>query len=1155
VYVVCITLGSDKIAHKIQSIISKPGIPMTYLNEMLTSQVSDGTDDYNVVQDGMIDFSQRLDSGEPIGYKNSNYTGPRTAAELDPTCSLSVMQELSERNTPTSNVGYTHIRRALDYRMMICYEVAEWFGEMQALYELAKMPSEDGQSLRDDIWVKYNLGYEEAFLLACGDLTVAPWHMRASDDPDVDVVWAVLKEAILDIGFLDHTSFDVGWNSRSTGVTTFPGTGQSLVLLERDTVTSFLTHPWRALTRNPSLRPKFQSAFSDRSPSNAWLARTYGVNDHTGVFNLIEGGASTQFQTIVESARRIDPSVSLAEGEIPDHSILNKLTTGLDTLLDFEIGDPGTGAPSSSQMLGRSSQIMHSAAYVSQFMNDGDWILSVLKDNFSSATMDQGAGNLQYTATVSDGDDWSGSRTIFDFQEWHDYSSASPSRSVENNFDIIGRYKIEDMTNRAGSGQDSEGCNAYSGIPSCLSLSSPSKVYGHQMVEILRLMKRGFSDEVEHILSELGRIKKSLPSSAKQTGLGTYGKAYHNSLRDGYITSHGPAWNFKAKLTRASHNGPTFIASQLTGSTSGVGTPHTMDGEGQWGGNDTTCKVSIPDLLTGGTLANTDGLPQRFSGLYGDGLINRYTPAHFSADSLLASKSEEYKVRSDMLTYPLVIRSNGELREAQVADPTYLQQATGDASDVYLPQYFATSANLFWVVPDSGGSADNEGVRHYHPVRGFMRGMAIYGPGSLGGASTNGDSCQWFYKPRELSLVGDEWYSWAGSHMGASVWLDPYRPMPFSVSTALLGAPALTTLDHSAITIVAQSEALSSNAEFNSEYQADSPGQEQLSFDDNVQDWLGNVTCNYGGAGGNEWQWLTVYGSGRNLDFAGGTNTDETQSFYDVLAPGSGSPAASTTASKGVVSAFRDIQNACDTHSSSMKHSNIKWGLGISGHVSATGGTSLRDATLNAKNVTITNNELDVALPRQPGSPAPSSVEHVPIVVVSGDYTINPQFGDITPANVLPLAWMGQVYTNEVFHDFNQRDFMKNMMGFTATRIGTAYRDEGTHTLNNICYATKTADKVGLDPTTGTEAKRTIDAWFEDGAASPSTVDRRNKVLGGQSPWIKGIGTEAGYSRTSYEAGDIQSQDDGLRRAAMASYGKLTTGLTNDLFRKIQIVN
>jgi hypothetical protein len=213
---------------------------------------------------------------------------------------------------------------------------------------------------------------------------------------------------------------------------------------------------------------------------------------------------------------------------------------------------------------------------------------------------------------------------------------------------------------------------------------------------------------------------------------------------------------------------------------------------------------------------------------------------------------------------------------------------------------------------------------------------------------------------------------------------------------------------------------------------------------------------------------------------------------------------------------------------------------------------------LNTDNVTVTNNELDIPVGIYHADGSGASLR----TYILGDYTIEPEFGGVTPDKILPLDWMGQIYSNYVFENVDLANYKKKMLGFDMDYVGTAYVQEGSFSLgarNGI--ATGVTFRSGLNTLGQTNSnavqrkKRTIHSWFEDGLGNHLTVRRRAEVLAGQSPWNKASGTEGGYSRTAYVSTDLQKQDDAARRSLMKLYQTTTVGLTNELFRTYQTVN
>ena len=688
------------------------------------------------------------------------------------------------------------------------------------------------------------------------------------------------------------------------------------------------------------------------------------------------------------------------------------------------------------------------------------------------------------------------------------------------------------------------------------------------------------------MMGALGRIKKSLPSSSRHTGLGLWGRGYANAVRDGWISTSAPAWNYEAKLKRASHNGPMMLSSPLSTGVVGhiaLSTPTPIDGIGQWGGIDTSCVVSVPDLASGGTFGvTTSGLPQRWTGLYMDGVISRYSPPHTTPEMLMGNVSEENKLRSDILTFPLTgsshLKSSMAVPEQDSLSLIKKKMVSAGGGGA-IPDAF-TMTTGYWKVYDLGSSMNKDySAQHWHWSTTFMRGATTRDAIQSGAeGAAEGSASLFFYDPRQLSLIGGSWYTWAGSYMPAQCWLDPYNPRPFSVTTALLTGTTLAALDSKSTTIILEGDL----GELSPADTGAGTGPQQAKKDsmtvygsDHMNDWGPNGTVNFGSSGNDRSTHLHVLGAGRNLDFAGAINPGVAEPFYASVAAGGSSThdnvvSTSTGANPNqpnFLGHFRDLQNGCDSHLAMNRHVNMTRGVGFAGVTNMTfgGGTSLRDCkNYNLANKTVTNNELD------------TPIRHLNqgglglCVYVLGDYYIDKEFGDHTPADLLPLDWMFQVYTDHVFEEIDSATYRTEMCGPDGDAVGSAFYSEGVADPSADVNAPLTQENgvmpgvtlaTGMNPLSNNNSnpivkkKVTRNSWFEDHAGDVKTVYRRETILDKVSPWSKSSGTEGGFSRASYTSSDLQHQDDGLRTFLMGFYDKTTVGLTNDFFRQYQVVN
>jgi len=220
-----------------------------------------------------------------------DYEGPLPLGDLGGNSGRTLwnwLQSEGERFATLAPVGFPGFRRALEYTMGISVYFGMWLREFYTWAVLAKAEENSGRELlAEDLSVRELSGSLNAFLLATGDLTVAPFQFPFNRTPSVDEIMSAVLEAILDTNTLDHYGFELGWNTGGCGITAHPTTGQELCLIPSDSITHLLSHPWTKALSNAYVRDSFEDVFQDR---RAYLGVAAGE-----LWCLSEGGLQTDY--------------------------------------------------------------------------------------------------------------------------------------------------------------------------------------------------------------------------------------------------------------------------------------------------------------------------------------------------------------------------------------------------------------------------------------------------------------------------------------------------------------------------------------------------------------------------------------------------------------------------------------------------------------------------------------------------------------------------------------------------------------------------------------------------------------------------------------------------------------------------------------------
>jgi len=520
-------------------------------------------------------------------------------------------------------------------------------------------------------------GWIEAFVLACGDLTLAPFSMKATDDLDLDKVFRLAKENLIDDSLVDHAGFTRGYNESRMGFSTHPSNGEQMALLDRDTVTNLFTHPWRRAAANSYIRPQFETQFD---------LRRSGLTENVSIFSITEGGDSTTFKNAPLAEQGYLQTAS-------DYNLLNTLTNSeadapmciTQAMVDnadmqlapyfagevlansFALGRTPRDVPLISLGLRQPLPISTEGDYAevgatqgsvgltsgtnkSALFLDADANTHVASASSGYATVDaeMALQSLLVARTVLDGSfggrdgiqDWQGN--VVSAAGYIDLTAPTLDATVEtiNGIDIeLDSYYI---------GVASSDAKLVS--PMVFNTDSPGHITWAEWSTILTGMKNRFPAESLKILQATGRLKKTLPNGSigelTSVGNSTFGALMANSVRDGYVTAPLPGFSVTSKLERTSQNGPLVVSGQYRG----VGTPTSLYNIAQWSRVDDSNIVQSP--MMDGSVRNFSHLNHQFVGEYMSGRKGYYAPPGIGERDITGPLGPDGRLTLDLMSIP-----------------------------------------------------------------------------------------------------------------------------------------------------------------------------------------------------------------------------------------------------------------------------------------------------------------------------------------------------------------------------------------------------------------------------------------------------------------------------------------------------------------------
>lgn len=797
-----------------------------------------------------IDFAENVAAPRPSGALNSTYTGPVSLIDLDPTCAVSVGMEQEELNNPTAIVGYTSTRRPIDYVYAYSVSLGRWWRSFCALYHLAKQGEANRNEFLNDKTIKLYDGYIEAFLLACGDITLAPFGMKATDDLDIDKVFSICKSTLLGDSLVDHKGFTHGYATSRLGFSTDPSSGKQTALLDRDTVTNLFSHPWRRAAANAYVRPRFEQRFALRRNNNAGR-----------LFVITEGGTSTTFRNDTLENQQAATSM-----ELPT-LLTNNLHLG-------GAGDIGTGqtfplfAGQSLRALFAQNKGVFDNAAATHFLraplpifveNENGGLLSgsnlsalgtaaySVATSSGNASTTGGAG-AQYSNQVArsllDGmhgaftgiDDWMGMPMM---DHVYKGTAAGANTLATTYSDLAGNYPASAVAYAPINLMDGlQTGMRHLMVPNVFNTDSPGHITWMEWRDVLNGLKDRFPLESLKIMQATKRLKMTLPNGSMgeltSVGNSTFGSMLRNSMRDGYIAQPLAGFSVTSKLERDSQNGPAVIDGKWRSTSSPIVLADTFT----WLRMDDS--TIIDSYTTSLSTRMLKRLNHQFVGEYMSGTKGYYAPPGLGERDITGPLGPDGRYTMDLMTIPrdALIDGSSPATAAVVAaaaanggnvDHTtmayvapgdmivasganaYFTEADNSQIDGVFPCEGAlvnanrrttgiamserrreTSSNLGVTTDGSTGyGIDSAGGTqiHWMPEVGFRRGFLNYHSVYVDADNFGGSSKTWAFDPTQLRVAGKSWRSWCGNYMSQddSLWVDPYRLDPFVTTSIWYG--------------------------------------------------------------------------------------------------------------------------------------------------------------------------------------------------------------------------------------------------------------------------------------------------------------------------------------------------------------------------------
>jgi hypothetical protein len=1052
--------------------------------------------------------------------------------ELDPTCLMAKSQVLAEQDVPTSRVGYTHFRRAIDYVTMLGSEIGTWWKEYVTLYHMAlKARDANRDIIRDDAFVRNMLGWEEAFLLATGDLLGEPFYYRASQDPDYEDIMKTVVDELLSLNVIDHVGFDMGFAASDVGYCTHPNTGEGVFSLDTEAVTHLFTHPWRRACQNGYLRSRYSTLYNTRRPTAYSTTHQTTIGDVDDWWVLSEGGASTAFPpgTWDEIAAYNADTVRTRSGVLAE--------------ADGYFG--AEAEPYNSQEAASDAMPFQrfDGELLKYFFSDTNWNIAANLDFGLIVNLNQANGSTGSLNDLATSDPHSGGR----------YAGAVNSLiPVEMRVDGTATNCAPTLRQEGWTG------GTYITTPRA---HTCGRVTATEMIDILRGLSLSMSNDVLHIFKTLGRVKKTLPTTLAnitEPGGKKMGAMIARSMRDGYLLSLTPQFNIDTKLEYASQNGPLVWDNDLDVSTDGNGfgtymsnsgfSPAVISGIGnqinqRWNGLDYSQAMYMTDL--DGVTHSGVPLPAAVIGEYASGKYYFWSPPGIEERDLTDGLEITQYIHANLLSWPMV--------RDTATDAWTLIDFSGAQAGYTVGQHVFPRATLgmsgaaveFDVntvdLDDDPGPVAGTARDHYHAFNGFVRGLSN---NVLAGRT-------WYYNPQELNLIGIANRYWKGSFMMPCSWVDPYRAKLFNTITAYLPMNEVLALDVAGVDTTGCTVTGADGAYLRS------------SASSSVPSWEVNPIHNFGHG-----SQLNISTNGRPVSWWNSNASHSAIATNWAAMVGVGTSLVNTGLGNNVgvdigpASAAPKFLDVFEFTSPTMKAS-------INGHAGRTlflPGMHSPNASFFAPSIEGGQNHPYLFTEQKFNmgkyNTTLGTESGFATVRVFGEYMLGPTVETVREETLRPSSWLRAMYSGHTRYrdgldDWTEYGDAGAMSPHKNTFTGACFLDGLTNSFTTI--GSGAVLQLGNHAATTLQeanffSKEMTHPWMVPNLVT--TVDSRLRNTLIENPWSKKSPEQIGFISTNYAPGDLRSVNVSTRQVLKSVYlTKIQAGVSNELFRDLQIIN
>lgn len=616
------------------------------------------------------------------GHTNDAYdSGVIRLSELDPTALMVRAKQVRLRDTTQGRKGQTHVIALIEYVSAISSELTQFVEELNVLAYLAKEEQEArkdaSQSKRIDSFrsTAPYAGAIATYLAAVGPIhdSVIGWS-RTTEIDVVKIHEIVISRINAYLDILDGEAIEMtkGALSGKIGIGSMPSTQASVAVMSAALI-DMDRFCWKRVLIHPQAREELKSEFISRIPEPKASDTVHSV------FVLAEGG---------------DQLV------LPCHpgthaSVWDRITYELDNM-----------PPMSDSLYGSFSN-----DWRDQFRTQGDLISAIYVHNtvdpFYGSSLEVLPGpfhldkdNIPVLGTVA---------------------GTGALHSINNYATSFSLSYIAGTNNIPSGGYAGYKFDLPQGI---MRMNSPAFATAIQWIELLLKLQQDIDPMVKEVMSiaKRGR-RKAFSASPSPLGSGSalLQEMVTNSLRDGYIPAAPAVAGFnRAKPERAGNQGPVLYGTTDGANLGHAATPVPISGLDKWDEADASSDVSLTRL--DGTTSSLRTM-QRITGEWSSQRISGLALASVPDTQLHGNEGPIFWIAESLLSTPLYLDSStGSTVIRGIAENT-AQVARVSASDAISHSQLLTLANLG---PGPNPGEANGQYNHYHPIYGFMRGLALY---------------------------------------------------------------------------------------------------------------------------------------------------------------------------------------------------------------------------------------------------------------------------------------------------------------------------------------------------------------------------------------------------------------------------------------------